>query len=332
MAKKKKLKSTMFKEKVIALVTVAVLIIGILGGTLIYGSVTNYAVKINGNKVSTNEFKLYFYENAYFYLQYGIDLNQTDSEGNTYLSSVIQQSLDYLLQTKIAYYEAKKLNLTISDEEREKFPEQLQNLKDGFGEEMMKSLNLSDSQLIKVFEDEAYANALFEYVNRDYVRDETAFEEYFNNYMETNKNTLTKINAEYIIADSEENAAAAKARLEAGEDYAAVFKELSTDYDAENEEYVIEPKDIYSIIGDDEMAAALEMEAGQFSEIIAKDEQFIVFKVTEITPPNLEELNESVSATFDSSKKSEVYSDYSYEAYQTYNVKVNENRIYDMFR
>lgn len=92
-------------------------------------------------------------------------------------------------------------------------------------EALLKQINVTDEAYRTMIQREAARRAHLAWYSEKYA----PTEEEMNAYFESNKDNLTMIDVDHILVATEEEAKAVKARLDAGEDFASVAKEVSTD-------------------------------------------------------------------------------------------------------
>ena len=92
-------------------------------------------------------------------------------------------------------------------------------------EALLKQINVTDEAYRTMIQREAARRAHLAWYSEKYA----PTEEEMNAYFESNKDNLTMIDVDHILVATEEEAKAAKERLDGGEDFAEVAKDVSTD-------------------------------------------------------------------------------------------------------
>ncbi len=335
MAKKVKKRSYVWKEKIILGSVFGTLIVGIVAFLVIYSIMNNYLIKIDGVTVGTNsEFKTLYYENAYVYSMYGINLNDVTQDGYTYRDLLKNDALNTMIQSHIMALQAGNMNIGLTEEQTAKVPEDIAKIKENYGADFIKETGATDSDIKTIVENGYLSQNLFDEVTKDYTRDEVAFTEFFDGYVEDNKTTLTKYDVEYVKVADEEAANAARERILAGEDYATLYKEVSTDYTAPAEGE--EEKEIVAVdlegkyFGAASTDAAYVMSVGDVSEPIEVTDGYLVFKLVNKTEPDLEGLRATKADEYDNNQKQTLMQTAYAEWELNYDVKVNDKMFADL--
>lgn len=192
-------------KKVFARLAVsAVLITAMLGGcsTAKETADENYVVKINGETVSREEFNIYMYETQKsFEALGGEDIWETDFDGRSAETVAKDNTLSTITLVKFAEEKAASAGIELDDEtiaEAEASAEEDYNgLTDSEKEDIGADLELYK----EVMRENALYNEVYKYMVKDYVISDEEFDEYY----ESNKDTITEQYKTYTgVSDSEE--------------------------------------------------------------------------------------------------------------------------------
>lgn len=171
---------------------------------------------------------------AQFKSQYGEDYTKnTEAMGafNTQKASV----LDKMVTEKLLLQKAKELNIgqdetAISTEVDKEIADVKKNYKtDEEFKTALKTSGFDETSLKTYFKDQLVIKKVIEDITKDVTVTDSAVQDYYN----ANKNKYTekpnRINTAHILVKTKEEADKAKARIDAGEDFATVAKELTLD-------------------------------------------------------------------------------------------------------
>jgi hypothetical protein len=350
MAKKKnqnpnKTRNTIILSTIAGVVVIAVGVIVTLS-ILWSGSI----MKFYGKDVPVSQYELILYQNKYNYESYfGTEAwgYPMDESGTTLAQTVAQDSLNALVNQKIARREFENRGLTISEADKTSAKEELDYIKSTLSDKALDWLNMSDEEMLELLDEMGMYNALYADITKDFVFDETAFEEYYDKYLVDNERTLTKINVNYIYNIDEEKVKEARAALlDDNADVYELIKQYSVDYappETEGAEDVrLAPQDIASVtLAPEELIANLyteEME-GAITDIYPVKETteegeestvgYIFVKVDSITYPDYETLKEEQRTAFETQEKDAIFQ----PAFQALtdeadkNIKINEKYL-----
>lgn len=305
-------------KKYLSIIIATIVILLILAFTVIgnYKMLTelfsfggSYAVKINGEAVSVNEFKTYLYEQKKeFEKTGGEDIWETDFDGVSAQEVAKQNAVNSLVLVKTAVSQAPSLNITLSEEENKSLDEKAKQ----YQEKMKKEthIELSTAEAKKIVRESIIQAKVYDYVTKGFEMSDADFESYFNEYYENNKKDLNTVKVRYIFKSigNEENsenitneANALYERALLGEDFAKLQKENSDSKDTE----VYDVKSLN--LGSEFEEAAYNLKQGEISEVIYTEQGFYIIKAESITAPNIDELKAEVRNSYEAQKKQDIY-------------------------
>ncbi|MEK6263933.1 MAG: peptidylprolyl isomerase [Clostridium sp.] len=166
--------------------------------------------------------------------QYGENY-ASNTEAMDAIATQKTQILEGLIKRKIVNYKAEELKVMPTEAKlNEEINKQLEIFKKGYEteekfQEDLKKYNITEAKLKENLKPSVVETALYEEVTKDVKIDETKEKTYYsdNPVMFTEKPNRVQI--AHILVATEEEALAVKKRLDAGEDFAALAKETSTD-------------------------------------------------------------------------------------------------------
>jgi len=156
---------------------------------------------------------------------------------------------------------------------------------------------ISDEMFAEMILDDIYSERLLENIKQNIAINDPQFIEYFERYLQAAGNFINTIYLYSIVADTYENAQAAKDRLEAGENAFDVARDLSIDY-GEGFERLSIRLPIRLTMAPNEVEPLFHtlfgMEKYKVTEIMPDGDNFVVIRIEEIIiPDNLDAVKEA---------------------------------------
>ncbi|WP_123054826.1 peptidylprolyl isomerase [Clostridium sp. JN-1] len=225
--------------------------------------------------------------------QYGENYAKND-EAQSALKTQRAQALDLMITKKVMEQKAKEMNLMPSDSKlKSEVKTQMDTLKkQQFGgdeakfQEVLKQQNMSEQTLSNLFYDQIRTQEIYKNLSNSVTKnikiDDKKVEDYYkaNQYKYTEKPDKTHL--EHILVKTEDDAKKVKARLDKGEDFAKVAKEVSQDPGSKDKggdlgfvNYVDSGMD------PDFMAAAIKLKSGQVSDPVKTQYGYHIIKCVE---------------------------------------------------
>lgn len=145
-----------------------------------------YAVTINDEGVTKEEFNIYLYETQISFEELGgEDIWETDFDGRTAEAVAKDNTLSTITLVKISAQKAESSGITLTEEEEAQAAEDAQAMYDSLTDEEREMIG-ADIELYKaVFMDNALYNKMYEETVSNYVVNSATFEEYYNTYYDT---------------------------------------------------------------------------------------------------------------------------------------------------
>ena len=288
----------------------AILSIVIIVGILLTGcsSKNDYVAVINDGKVSVEEYKVYLWRIRQVYQSIGQeDIWETKFDGKPAEEVAKERALDSIKSIKLQVQEAKKMKLSLTEEEKEQIKTRAALLKSEIGEEEIKNMDISNATLEKIAEENILSQKLFETITKDFVINKEEFEEFF----EQNKESLKQVRVKHILlkthdikngqlvalSEEEQEEAYRKAqealeRAKAGEDFASLVQEYS-------EDEASLPSDGEYVFGRNQgmepafETASFELNVGEISDLVETSYGYHIIKLEEIIEPDKEVTEQS---------------------------------------
>lgn len=184
--------------------------------------------EVGSEKIMKSEFDTAF--NSYktqYEKQYGADVWEQEENGKKKIDVVQEQILDMLIDSRLIAAKAKELNVTVTDMAVSK---ELENSRGYFETEAKFTEFLAEQKitleyLTEMIRKDLLFTGLYEKVSEGAAVSDQEIEAYYT----ANKDQFVEVKASHILVATEAEANAVKDRLNKGEDFAALAKELSID-------------------------------------------------------------------------------------------------------
>lgn len=260
----------------------------------------NAVATVNGKAISEKEFTENYkvYERMYKQQLGEEALKKTDKDGVSFKDKLKENILEKLIVDELINQEIDNKKIAITDEEVNNLYEQ--TIKDMGGqeqyEEFLKQQNITDD-FIKDSIKKDYKQQKLE---EAFYKDNKVTEEEIKDFYDANKERLIKYSLSQIMADNEEDAKKLYDKLEAGEDFAELAKNESSDtYSAANGGNMGEVQ--ASTMPEEFLNAVSATEIGSYSKVFKSDMGYHIVKVDD-KKDQLEDLKTEIEQTLKSQK------------------------------
>ena len=255
---------------------------------------------VNGKAISEKEFtENYKVYELMYKQQLGEEaLKKTDKDGVSFKDKLKENILEKLIVDELINQEIDNKKIAITDEELNNLYEQ--TIKNIGGqeqyEEFLKQQNITDD-FIKDSNKKDYKQQKLE---EAFYKDNKVTEEEIKDFYDANKERLIKYSLSQIMADNEEDAKKLYDKLEAGEDFAELAKNESSDtYSAANGGNMGEVQ--ASTMPKEFLNAVSTTEIGSYSKVFKSDMGYHIVKVDD-KKDQLEDLRTEIEQTLKSQK------------------------------
>lgn len=255
---------------------------------------------VNGKAIAEKEFtENYKVYELMYKQQLGEEaLKKTDKDGVSFKDKLKENILEKLIVDELINQEIDNKKIAITDEEVNNLYEQ--TIKDMGGqeqyEEFLKQQNITDD-FIKDSIKKDYKQQKLE---EAFYKDNKVTEEEIKDFYDANKDRLIKYSLSQIMADNEEDAKKLYDKLEAGEDFAELAKNESSDtYSAANGGNMGEVQ--ASTMPEEFLNAVSATEIGSYSKVFKSDMGYHIVKVDD-KKDQLEDLKTEIEQTLKSQK------------------------------
>lgn len=260
----------------------------------------NAVATVNGKAISEKEFTENYkvYERMYKQQLGEEALKKTDKDGVSFKDKLKENILEKLIVDELINQEIDNKKIAITDEEVNNLYEQ--TIKDMGGqeqyEEFLKQQNITDD-FIKDSIKKDYKQQKLE---EAFYKENKVTEEEIKDFYDANKERLIKYSLSQIMADNEEDAKKLYDKLEAGEDFAELAKNESSDtYSAANGGNMGEVQ--ASTMPEEFLNAVSATEIGSYSKVFKSDMGYHIVKVDD-KKDQLEDLKTEIEQTLKGQK------------------------------
>ena len=272
---------------------------------------------------------------------YGEDYENTmDDTLKEKFKSAKQAVLEQLVEDKVLLTKGAELGYIPSDEElATAIEEERANFVEAYGgedglKEALEYYRMTDEKFEVFLENMVKADKVKEAITKDVTISDAEIEEYYNENIDT-YTTATGANAKHILFETEEEAKAAKEKINSGE---ATFDEIYAEYEANATEgtkplsedlgYVENEEEGYDT---DFLAGFKVLKEGEISDPVQSSFGYHIIKVEGVQTENvvtpLDEVKDTIKSILLSEKQEETYNSTLEQWKEELNVKLYEDRL-----
>jgi len=300
----------------------------ILGFISYYYINNNYALKIDKEKISANEYKIYLYEQIKIFKEKGgEDIWETDFDGVSAEDVAKQNAINSIVLVKTAVKQSKELNININNNDINNIKKESDSLFNELNSNI-KNNNISKKEVENVITESYIQKKVYQFVTDGFVTSNADFEAYFNNYYEENKKQLNKVDIRYIFISADDE----NAEQEIEQIYEKIllgesFEQLQSTY-SQGENNILNVNNLLDTAVED---AAYSLNENEVSNIIRTNDGFYIIKVIKVDTPDLDTLRKDVEKYYIQKKKQEIYQNQSNSWSSNINIEKNEKLINSIF-
>lgn len=260
---------------------------------------------VNGENIMQSEFNEMFNSfKTQYEAQFGPDVWEQEMDGVKFITMARDKILDVEIGYRLEAAKAKELGITVTEAELDAEvadAEAYFGSKEGFNE-FLKEQQLTLQSFRDGMQKQLLNSKLREKINEGTVVSDEEVKAFY----ESHKEDFNLASASHILVATREEAEQARARVKAGEDFATVAKEVSTDPSAQTN-----GGDLGSFRFADMVEpfaqAAFSMKAGEVSEPVETQFGFHIILSNGVSQQSLTEAQESIRADLLSTRRNEVY-------------------------
>ncbi len=296
------------KKMIASLCAAAVMTLTFAGCTIIDNSAI---ATVDGNKITSGEFQLQVQgvlaqKEAQTQVEEGQNFLDMEVDGKKMTDIIKEESLEQLVEQKVAANEAKKEGMSLTDEEKKSIDDSKSSMIKNMGgkdayEKVLKSYGLTEKTYDALIEENSiYSKFYNQKMEEMTVTDEEAKAEFESKYLRAKHILIT------VDTETTDEAAQAKAQelldqINGGADFDALMKENSKDPGLESQ------PDGYIFTDNGAMIkefqdAAFALEVGQVSNIVKTTAGYHIIKREALLPESFEENKETVISSMKQDK------------------------------
>lgn len=285
---------------------VAVFILLSLSGCLQRTDNKTYALKIDGEKISLNEYIIYLYEQKRtFEEKGGYDIWEIDFDGTNAKDVAKQNAINSIVLVKTAIKEAANMNIKLDSDDMDIIEQETETFFNQINKDIS-DIKITKADVNNVMLESRIQQKVYELVTNGFEISKIDFEVYFNEYYETNKKQLNEVEISFIFIDKNSEDAEQKmeeiySKILFGEDFQNLKQLYSQSQDKEN---IFIKVGMFNPQIED---AAYNLEQGEVSDIIQTNEGFYILKAVNVVKPDMDKLKEEVKQYYIQQKKQEIY-------------------------
>ncbi len=281
--------------------------------------------------ISEKEYLLYLYEEKIRFEDRGtVEIWKVDFDGASAEDIAKQNAFETVALVKISNIEAKRRSISLNSSDDEKIKLYRDSILSNIGGEILKKINFTESDLDKLVSENALYLKLFDNITKNVSVSETAFEEYYNDYIETEKSNLVNYYVSHIfIKNTDENGNPLDS-----EEYLALSEEVS-DIRAELldgadfSEYITKYSDDARAIELKEFDDTNSYSVGDIPEIEIVPNGFYIYRIEEIEfKTDEEELRKKIHDEFLANQK-KLFFENEYKKWKEKNVIEINTKLYE---
>lgn len=332
-------------KNIVAIATVAVMAFSMAGCKMIEKTPAaiqkTVLAKVGNEKITMADVNSELKSDIDYLIQtYGKDYeNSMDDKMKEKLKSARKSVLEQLVNDKVLITKGTELGYVLSgDELNAAIEKERQKFVEAYGgedklQEAIKYYGMDDDKFNKFLENLVKTNEVTEAITKDVTVTDEDVEKYYNENIDKYKKKAGA-NAKHILFESEDEALAAKAKIDSGETtFDALFEQYKgnasgTFPKAEDLGYVENDKENFDT---DFLDGFKQLKEGEISAPVKSSFGYHIIKVegvqAEDTTTPLDEVKDSIKSTLETDKKKEVYNSTLEQWKKDLKVKTYENRL-----
>lgn len=281
-----------------------------------------YAVKINEEAISKEEFLLYLYETQKNFesIGGGTDIWETDFEGKTAEEVAKESALNTLKMVKISLIKSRELAITLTEDEKKKAQEEAASLWEAMTEQERSIIGLSMKQIERIMEEKAVYSRVYQKTIQDFVLSDADFTSYYEANKEQMKRDYTLYTMRTLLVADRNTAQEALTKARAGEDFLSLIDRYEID---EQEKQNGGSMEAYRGQLESQFNVSFDVPKGGVSDILEAPEGYYIIKVENITFTPEEEIIQQ-ARNYYTTYKEQLYFTQEYEKWQS-GIRIEKN-------
>lgn len=260
----------------------------------------DYIATVEGEKISLEEFKVYLYIAQQEFEKLGDeDIWDTSFEaGLTAEEAAKERALDSLVHVKISTKQAKRLNISLTEEQKEQAKLDASSFLNSLTDSQLQNIAITEDKMLKIMEEKAIYKEVYEEVTKNFEISEKDFQNSYKAYISKKDNlNALKLDIEYIFIspvstdktqqDILNQAKEVLQKAKEGKD----FKQLVDEYSKSNEIIIDSGKETiekgrYIEKLED---VAFNLKQGEVSDLIIVDSDYYIIKLNDRIEASIKE-------------------------------------------
>lgn len=287
------------KKQLIHIIVFLVLFLITVSGCLNRNQ-NDYIATVEGEKISLEEFKVYLYIAQQEFEKLGDeDIWDTSFEaGLTAEEAAKERALDSLVHVTISTKQAKRLNISLTEEQKEQAKLDAFNFLNSLTDSQLQNIAITEDKMLKIMEEKAIYKEVYEEVTKNFEISEKDFQNSYKAYISKKDNlNALKLDIEYIFIspvstdkaqqDILNQAKEVLQKAKEGKD----FKQLVDEYSNSNEIIInsgketIEKGKYIEKLED----VAFNLKQGEVSDLIIVDSDYYIIKLNDRIEASIKE-------------------------------------------
>lgn len=288
----------------------------------------NYVAIVDGEKISVPEFKVYLYIAQQEFENIGdTDIWDTSFEAGVTAEEIAKErALDSLAHVKISAKQAKKMNIYLTEDEKESAQKDATDFLNNLNENEIQAIGISESNMTEIMEQKILYKKVKDEITKNFELSQRDFENSYKDYVSKNdslteESLANRLVIQYIFfstdvlkddsvqrtAQQEKDFVLEKAQLvlekaRSGQD----FTQLVIDYSDDRESVEKEGKEIIEKGKYIEQVekVAFGLKKGEISDLIELDGNYYIIKLVDIVEPVVKE---QYRVKYINTKKDEIF-------------------------
>lgn len=263
--------------------------------------------EVAGDKIMKSEFdKVFSSYKTQIEKQYGTEVWQQEENGKKKIDTARDQILDMLIDSRLVTTKAKELGVEVTDTAVNK---EIENARGYFeSEEKFKEFLTEQKMTLEYLTDtirkDLLFTALYEKINEGTAVTEQEISEFYKN----NVDQFFEVTASHILVATESEAIAVKSRLDQGDDFADLAKELSTDPSAKENGGSLGSFSHGAMVAPFDQAV-FAMKPGEISIPVKTEFGYHIIRCEGLNQKSLEDASESIRSQLLMTKQDNVYTE-----------------------
>ena len=259
-----------------------------------------YALTIDGDKISIGEYKMYLNEQKKsFEAEGGEDIWDADFDGVSAEKVAKENAINSIVLVKAAVKQAKELGISLDEAEMELVGEESQKIYDNYTDEEKAEIGLEYDEIYNIIEENHIQQKVFEFVTDGLEISPSEMESYIEDYYKENLMSYRRVWAKFVHKANDEAGQKEMAEIQAalwnGDGFDNVVNGAS------------EVELVSGMFSDEILEKLFSYNEGDITEKIEVNNNSYIFYITRVDDSKKDELKSSLEESYTLQKKQEIY-------------------------